>query len=344
MIGTQERRMSLRRKRSTKGTDATESPVSKKSSPLMENVDDETSGNSVQSQVYEFQRINSQLLLSPRQSFRTPKIDQKRRLSDNTKQTFHTPQTRQQELESQQQHSPDTPFICSQLHGTQECEVVWDCNSPGYSKDDLKRMPGGDAVETSTGDCPVAFVTPAPHRVLFPRVRSRPQCSSFNKNTTAQLDELLDQLSSKDSQLEEDEQGDSKACHHVSTKTTRRASEILDDDLFEDDVLSIIDEVEYSQLEEDEQGDSKACHHVSTKTTRRASEILDDDLFEDDVLSVIDEVESQYGSQQAQSEMASSQPLICTKDEITRKKEAAQRLREEKQRGRNQLGRYRPVY
>ncbi|XP_042208550.1 uncharacterized protein LOC121856852 [Homarus americanus] len=49
---------------------------------------------------------------------------------------------------------------------------------------------------------------------------------------------------SLDSQLEEDEQGDSKACHHVSTKTTRRASEILDDDLFEDDVLSIIDEVE----------------------------------------------------------------------------------------------------
>ncbi|XP_045585531.2 uncharacterized protein [Procambarus clarkii] len=191
MINTPTRRMSLRRKRNTKGTDGTESPVSKKSSPLMESKDEEASANTCtpKSQVYNSRRIRGQTAVSPGLSSGTLK---------NNEQSFHTPNKRQQHhtIEHRQQHSPDTPLICSQLCGTQECEVVWDCNSPGYSKDDLKRMPGGDTGERDSEESPVVFVAPAFHR-LFPRARGRPPPPTIITNTTAQLDELLDQLSSR---------------------------------------------------------------------------------------------------------------------------------------------------
>lgn len=60
---------------------------------------------------------------------------------NNEKKGFQTPQSKtpKQDYEHVKLYSPDAPFICSQLGGTQECEVVWDCNTPGHSKDDLKR-------------------------------------------------------------------------------------------------------------------------------------------------------------------------------------------------------------
>ncbi|KAK8745159.1 hypothetical protein OTU49_000487 [Cherax quadricarinatus] len=192
MINAPSRRMSLRRKRNNKGTDGTGSPVSKKSSPLMDSMNDEVPANVADSQVYKSRRLRNQ-----------PTNNDHSSCINNDEQSFHTPIKRQQprEFEHQQQHSPDVPFMSSQLCGTQECEVVWDCNSPGFSKDDLKRMPGGGAGEGYTAETPVAFVVPTPHR-LFPRARGRPPPTSSCKNTTAQLEELLDQLTSKENKSE----------------------------------------------------------------------------------------------------------------------------------------------
>lgn len=57
---------------------------------------------------------------------------------------------------------------------------------------------------------------------------------------------------------------------------------------------------------------------------------------------------AQYSSQQSHGEASNSQPshsqqMKCTQEEIARKKEAAQRLREQKQRQRHMSGHYRPV-
>lgn len=196
MSSTPTRRVSLRRKRSTKNTDVTGSPVSKKSSPLREDKCDEDSVNCTKSQIYTSRRIRSQPVSSPHDSYSLTKNDDQSIHSTSEEKNFHTPHSshQQREIEHQRQHSPDTPFICSQLGGTQECEVVWDCNSPGYSKDDLKRMPGG---EGEAGAIPVTFIAPVPHRVLFPKGKGRPQTSTSVKSTTAQLDKLLDQLRSK---------------------------------------------------------------------------------------------------------------------------------------------------
>lgn len=57
-------------------------------------------------------------------------------------------------------------------------------------------MPGGDCNDVAMVPSPVTFVAPAPHRMLFPRSRARSQPRSA-KDTTAQLDELLNQLSTK---------------------------------------------------------------------------------------------------------------------------------------------------
>ncbi|XP_071521948.1 uncharacterized protein [Panulirus ornatus] len=292
MSSTPTRRVSLRRKRSTKNADVTGSPVSKKSSPLREDKCDEDSVNCTKSQIYTSRRIRSQPVSSPHDSYSLTKNDDQSSHSTSEEKSFHTPHSshQQREIEHQRQHSPDTPFICSQLGGTQECEVVWDCNSPGYSKDDLKRMPGG---EGEAGAIPVTFIAPVPHRVLFPKGKGRPQTTTSVKSTTAQLDKLLDQLRSKNVKQEESDLEDHKP---ICVR-------------------------------------SSAPRHLQT------NDILDDDLFEDDVLTLLDEVESQYGSQQTHPEMSSSQSsyfqqLRCTQDEIARKKEAAQRLRQEKQKQR----------
>lgn len=62
-------------------------------------------------------------------------------------------------------------------------------------------MPGGDCNDVVTASSPITFVAPAPHRMLFPRSRMRSQPRSA-KDTTAQLDELLNQLSTKGLGLE----------------------------------------------------------------------------------------------------------------------------------------------
>ncbi|XP_042874889.1 uncharacterized protein LOC122255024 isoform X2 [Penaeus japonicus] len=187
MISTPARRISLRRKRCAGNAGSSDSPVSKRVSPSIEDLDEEAINNSrdgsqVKGSYYVRKLQDSVIPKLPS----TPKNNVGSRNEDATvdQQDHH------------QQHSPDTPFMSSQLCGTQECEVVWDCNSPGYSKDDLKRMPGGDCNDVAMVPSPVTFVAPAPHRMLFPRSRARSQPRSA-KDTTAQLDELLNQLSTK---------------------------------------------------------------------------------------------------------------------------------------------------
>lgn len=187
MISTPARRISLRRKRCAGNAGSSDSPVSKRVSPSIEDLDNEDlkgsrDGSHVKGSYYVRNVQDSVLAKLPS----TPKNNVGGRNEEGSvdQQDHH------------QQHSPDTPFMSSQLCGTQECEVVWDCNSPGYSKDDLKRMPGGDCNDVVTVSSPVTFVAPAPHRMLFPRSRMRSQPRSA-KDTTAQLDELLNQLSTK---------------------------------------------------------------------------------------------------------------------------------------------------
>ncbi|XP_063606203.1 uncharacterized protein LOC134781102 [Penaeus indicus] len=186
MISTPARRISLRRKRCAGNAGSSDSPVSKRVSPSIEDLDEEElkssrDGSHVKGSYYVRNVQDSVVAKLPS----TPKNNVVGRNEEGTvdQQDHH------------QQHSPDTPFMSSQLCGTQECEVVWDCNSPGYSKDDLKRMPGGDCNDVTVSS-PITFVAPAPHRMLFPRSRMRSQPRSA-KDTTAQLDELLNQLSTK---------------------------------------------------------------------------------------------------------------------------------------------------
>lgn len=187
MISTPARRISLRRKRCAGNAGSSDSPVSKRVSPSIEDFDEEElksshDGSRVKGSYYVRNVQDSVVAKLPS----TPKNNVGSRSEEG----------RVDPHDHHQQHSPDTPFMSSQLCGTQECEVVWDCNSPGYSKDDLKRMPGGDCNDVVTASSPITFVAPAPHRMLFPRSRMRSQPRSA-KDTTAQLDELLNQLSTK---------------------------------------------------------------------------------------------------------------------------------------------------
>ncbi|XP_066985749.1 dentin sialophosphoprotein-like [Macrobrachium rosenbergii] len=162
--------------------------------------DGDASGDTDLSQVYHTRRTFNLLATTSVAGFTTPKNRRsKRRTGSSEKRSDEDSRTKELEEQRLHQHSPDTPFMSSQLCGTQECEVVWDCNSPGFSKDDLKRMCGDTGSDESTSPAVPVFVAPMPTRALFTRNRSR-HCSNISAvDTTAQLDELLNQLSAKGS-------------------------------------------------------------------------------------------------------------------------------------------------
>ncbi|XP_045116462.1 uncharacterized protein LOC123507575 [Portunus trituberculatus] len=183
-------RLSLRRKRSTRSGENSGSPAIKKSSPkLPEARKEPPSTPKTHTSRTANRPSRSALRTSPRLS-----REKSRDSSDNEEKNLKTPVSTKWmsgNEESLRQPSPDMPFLSSQLCGTQDCEVVWDCDSPGFSKDDLKRMHSGDEGEKAV------IAIPAPPRQLFPHSRTRPSKAASLGNTTAQLNDLLDLLSSK---------------------------------------------------------------------------------------------------------------------------------------------------
>ncbi|CAL4114615.1 unnamed protein product, partial [Meganyctiphanes norvegica] len=175
------RRVSLRRKRGPRD-ERGDSPLSKRVSPSVE------------------ERINPEL--PEVKEFRT-----KKNFSQKMAAVSHPPSTPKNRVNAEEESvhfSPDTPLMCSQIMGTQECEVVWDCNSPGFSKEDLKRMCNGD-------DASPIPIMPPPQRALFPlALRNRSvsgQMTSSGKSSqaalvAAQLDALLQNIPNKDKSLE----------------------------------------------------------------------------------------------------------------------------------------------
>ncbi|XP_068244256.1 titin homolog [Palaemon carinicauda] len=169
--------------------------------------DKDVSNDLDMSQVYHTRRTTNFQTISSVTGFTTPKNRKSKSKIGSSEKKSDEEKHRTNELEEQRlhQHSPDTPFMSSQLLGTQECEVVWDCNSPGFSKDDLKRMCGDTGSDENTSPAIPEFVAPIPNRALFTRTRSRKASNISAVDTTAQLDELLNQLSAKGSLSKDDE-------------------------------------------------------------------------------------------------------------------------------------------
>ncbi|XP_068226721.1 uro-adherence factor A-like [Palaemon carinicauda] len=169
--------------------------------------DKDVSNDLDMSQVYHTRRTTNFQTISSVTGFTTPKNRKSKSKIGSSEKKSDEDKHRTNELEEQRlhQHSPDTPFMSSQLLGTQECEVVWDCNSPGFSKDDLKRMCGDTGSDENTSPAIPEFVAPIPNRALFTRTRSRKASNISAVDTTAQLDELLNQLSAKGSLSKDDE-------------------------------------------------------------------------------------------------------------------------------------------
>ncbi|KAG0714961.1 hypothetical protein GWK47_013050 [Chionoecetes opilio] len=193
-------RISLRRKRSTRSGENSGSPVIKKKSPKLSEPKESPCTPKTRTSRRPSTLSPSASHTSPRSATRTsPRLSRGRSTdkSDNEEKSFQTPASAKWTHASEvrlRQPSPDMPFLSSQL-GTQECEVVWDCDSPGFTKEDLKRMHGGGEVE---GPERAVAIAPAPPRQLFPHTRSRLARASASSNTMAQLNDLLDLLSSRE--------------------------------------------------------------------------------------------------------------------------------------------------
>ncbi|XP_063845639.1 serine-rich adhesin for platelets-like [Scylla paramamosain] len=205
-------RLSLRRKRSTRSGENSGSPAVKKSSPKLPEAKKEPPSTP---KTHTSRTSNR----PPRSALRTsPRLSRERSRdnSDNEEKNLKTPvgiKWTHENEKSLRQPSPDMPFLSSQLCGTQDCEVVWDCDSPGFSKDDLKRMHGGGEAD---GSEKAVIITPAPPRQLFPQSRIRPSKAASLCNTTAQLNDLLDLLSSKGKEKRKNEsEGDPHSLQKV---------------------------------------------------------------------------------------------------------------------------------
>ncbi|KAK7082699.1 hypothetical protein SK128_013745 [Halocaridina rubra] len=193
----------------SRGEKEHEAPVHKKTSPSSSSISTKAEHNSDENYLLDQKVSHQQKSLhvsSLHPVLATPKQSHVRRMktrSSSVKKKEHVAKCFEIDEIQKSQHSPDSPFISSQLLGTQECEVVWDCNSPGFSKDDLKRMSNRHDKEESP--IPVEFIAPIPYRSLFPKTRLRSNNVS-TINTTAQLDELLHQVTAKDFLSEENEE------------------------------------------------------------------------------------------------------------------------------------------
>ncbi|KAK3890830.1 hypothetical protein Pcinc_005235, partial [Petrolisthes cinctipes] len=181
-------------------------PASKKSSPSLDTVSDGETGHTLSSQIYTSRRTRSQSGTPHTQPLQPPPLASPQHFLQSPKNKGYqdsshaTPRAkrRQETSESLQQHSPDMPFLSSQLCSTQDCEVVWNCDSPGFSKDDLKRL-HGDQTESNVGGCslsPLEKSSSVPNRALFSWARNKPTntTSAGISKTTSQLNQLLDQL------------------------------------------------------------------------------------------------------------------------------------------------------
>lgn len=207
-------RFSLRRKRSTRSGENSGSPAIKKNSPTLPEAKKESPSTP---KSHKLHRPNNRPSRSGSRSSPQRSRVKSRKKDDNEEKNLQTPATvkwTHPDEDSLRQPSPDMPFISSQLCSTQECEVVWDCDSPGFTKDDLKRMHSGR--ETELPDRPVQ-ITQLPHRQLFPLTRSRASRASTSSNTTAQLNDLLDFLSNKEhAGRREKEKVENPNSHHKS--------------------------------------------------------------------------------------------------------------------------------
>ncbi|KAB7501468.1 hypothetical protein Anas_11689 [Armadillidium nasatum] len=236
----------------------------------------------------------------------TPKNYKKR----GVKRNFQTPKTPRDientslgnkneatENEFSPSQSP-SQFPSSQIPSTQDWEVVWDCNSPGYSKEELKKM-GDDHSDKSFNSSPIASF---PNR-LFTKLKRRPLPLSpihlpsrlNSKNSmavAAELDSLLIKVNGERIQQLEEQSDDSEPLANDISNILNASSQPFDVSNLEEETLNHSVQNSKEKLEKDSVPHHEAsvplvkneAKQTNSETNVDLLSFDDDDLFSESFL------------------------------------------------------------
>ncbi|KAL7630473.1 UNVERIFIED_CONTAM: hypothetical protein RMT77_019357 [Armadillidium vulgare] len=293
-------RISLRRKRLCNEFESNE-PSPKRISPAK---NDQLVSDQKKNEKKEIIETDKSLIAT---NMMTPKNYKKR----GVKRNFQTPKT-PRNIESdtslcnkneatENEFSPSqspSQFPSSQIPSTQDWEVVWDCNSPGYSKEELKKM-GDDHSDKSFNSSPIASF---PNR-LFTKLKRRPLPLSpihlpsrlNSKNSmavAAELDSLLIKVNGERIQQLEEQSDDSEPLANDISNILNASSQPFDVSNLEEETLNHSVQNPKEKLEKDSVPHHEASvplvkNSVKEKNSETKVDFLsfdDDDLFSESFL------------------------------------------------------------